>query len=85
MSDSLRYASKTARWPAQINTAVCIGVDGLAGEWDVELVASALEGLHKSLEQHGNTLFDAREVFARSSERLVSVHTHPQSKYSPLE
>ena len=45
----------------------------LAGEYDVELVTSALKGLHKSFEQHGNTLFNAREVFARSSERLVTI------------
>ena len=59
MSGSLIEVSKAAHWwPTWIDTAVCIGVDGLdvgetntlAGEYDVELVTSALKGLHKSFE-----------------------------------
>ena len=74
MSGSLIEASKAAQWwLPQIDSAVRIGVDGLADRRDPKMVASALEGLFKSLAQYGNTLFDAREVFARCAERSITI------------
>ena len=74
MSGLLIEAPKAVQWwLPQIDSAVHIGVGRLTDERDPEMVSSVLEGLFKSLVQFGNTLFDAKEVFARSVERLVTI------------